>query len=51
MRRENWTKYEDEALIFGVERGHCRRQMSQIIGRTKRQISKRLNYLKEIGVL
>lgn len=51
MKRENWTKHEDEALIFGVDRGHCRKEMAQTIGRTRPQLTKRLNYLKWKGVL
>jgi predicted transcriptional regulator len=50
-KREKWTIHEDEALIFGVERGHSRKEMAQTIGRNRRQLTKRLNYLKETGVL
>jgi len=45
----NWTKCEDEALIFGVARKHCRKEMADTIGKTRRQMAKRFYYLKEMG--
>lgn len=48
-KRNNWTADEDNALLFGVNRGHNRKEIAQVLGVTLRQLSKRLYVLRERG--
>jgi len=50
-RRKAFTPHEDEALIFGYTRGHARKEISEILKVTRRQITRRLEKLKENGVI
>lgn len=49
VRRRNWTNDEDNALLFGVNRGHNRKEIAHVLGVTLRQLSKRLYVLRERG--
>lgn len=49
MRRHNWTNAEDNALLFGINRGHDRKEIAQVLGITLRQLTKRLYILRERG--
>lgn len=51
MRIAPFTKHEDEALIFGYERNHCRKEMAETLNKTRRQLTRRLEKLKEAGVI
>ncbi len=49
MKRRNWTSDEDNALLFGVNRGHNRKEIAHVLGVTTRQLSRRLYLLRERG--
>lgn len=49
MKRHNWTSDEDNALLFGINRGHDRKEIAHVLGVTRRQLSKRLYILRERG--
>ncbi len=51
VRRKRFTPHEDEALIFGHASRHNRKEMAQVLHCTTRQISKRLNKLKDKGLI
>lgn len=51
MKAKPFTKHEDEALIFGYERNHCRKEMADTLNKTRRQLTRRLEKLKEAGVI
>lgn len=44
-----WRDWEDEALMFGVKRGHNRKEIAATIGKTPKQLSARLYILRESG--
>ena len=44
-----WQEWQDEALMFGVKRGHNRKEMAVTIGKTTVQLSARLYILRESG--
>ena len=46
-----WQPFEDEALLFGVKRGHNRKEIAHVLGKTTRQISRRLYLLGERGLV
>ena len=51
VRRKRFTPHEDTALIFGYTRCHNRKEMAQTLHCTTRQITRRLEKLKENGVI
>lgn len=51
MRDAPFTKHENYALIFGYERNHCRKEMAETLNKTRRQLTRRLEKLKEAGVI
>lgn len=51
VRRKAFTSHEDEALIFGYTRNHDRKEMAQVLHCTRRQITRRLEKLKENGAI
>ena len=51
VRRKRFTPHEDEALIFGYTHRHNRKEMAQVLHCTTRQITRRLEKLKENGVI
>ncbi len=44
-----WQEWQDEALMFGVKRGHNRKEIAATIGKTPIQLSARLYILRESG--
>lgn len=49
MKKSNWTSDKDNALLFGINRGHDRKEIAQGLGVTRRQLSRRLYILRERG--
>lgn len=44
-----WQPWQDEALLFGVNRGHSRKEIADTLGKTRRQLNARLYILRERG--
>lgn len=44
-----WQPWQDEVLLFGVNRGHSRKEIADTLGKTRRQLNARLYILRERG--